>query len=69
MKTALIGGCMKFLKGILFILGLMFFGVTLKMDAQGNELITIFVFYGFFGVSVLVAWSELRKLILEIKGK
>lgn len=58
---------MRFVRGFLFVLGVMFFGVTLKMDAEGNELITIFICYGFFGLSVIIAWYEVRKLLLELK--
>lgn len=58
---------MRFVRGFLFVVGLMFFGVTIKMEPEGNELITIFIFYGFFGVSVIIAWYEVRRLLLELR--
>lgn len=59
---------MKYLKAVLFIFGFMLWGVTLKRDFEGDGILVVFVFYGFIGLSVVIGWSEIRKLLLELKG-
>lgn len=59
---------MKYLKGLLFIFGVMLFGVSMKMESGGDAPFLAFLCYGFFAVSIMIAWCELKKLLLELKG-
>lgn len=60
---------MKYVRGFLFVLGIMFFGVTTKMEADGDAILAVFIFYGFFGLSILIGWYEVRRLLLDLRGK
>ncbi|HDS4485633.1 TPA: hypothetical protein QH537_002371 [Enterobacter hormaechei subsp. steigerwaltii] len=59
---------MKYLKALLFIFGVMLFGASVKMDVGGDSPFLAFLCYGFFAVSIMIAWCEMRKLLLEMKG-
>ncbi|WP_312740492.1 hypothetical protein [Cedecea neteri] len=59
---------MKYLKAVLFIFGFMLWGSTLGRKFDGDEVLFLFACYGFIGLSVVIAWSEVRKLLLELKG-
>lgn len=58
---------MKYLKAIVFIFGVMLFGASLKMEPEGDVAFWTFICYGFFAASIIVAWSEIKGLILELK--
>jgi hypothetical protein len=58
---------MKYIKAILFIFGVMLLGASAKMDVGGDSPFIAFLCYGFFSVSIMIAWCELRKLLMELK--
>lgn len=58
---------MRYLKAALFIFGVMLFGASMKMDMGGDAPFLAFICYGFFAASIMIAWCEVRKLLLELK--
>jgi hypothetical protein len=60
---------MKFLKGLIFVFGVMMLGASVKMKQGGDSPFDAFVCYGFFAISVLVAWSEITTLLQELMRK
>ncbi|QSV12318.1 hypothetical protein [Kosakonia oryzae] len=54
---------MKFLKGLLFVFGVMLLGATFKMDQGGDMPFIAFLFYGFFAISVLIGWAEVEAFV------
>lgn len=60
---------MKFLKGLLFVFGVMLLGVSFKLEQGGDSPFGAFVCYGFFAGSVLIGWSEFKAFVWELARK
>ncbi|MDU4094015.1 MAG: hypothetical protein E7H57_12185 [Pantoea sp.] len=59
---------MNYLKIIGFIIGMIAWGATLQLsDLDSDSEFTGFVCYGFFAVAVLIAWGEVKNLVMTLK--
>ena len=63
------GLTVKYLKGFVFVLGMMAYGATLPLSKDDHDSVSLAFFcYGLFSMAIMIGWSELKKFIREIRG-
>ena len=59
---------MKFVKCLFFMFGLMLLGASFRMETGGDAVFGGFICYGFFAISLLIAWGEVKRVLFELRG-